>query len=475
MPTIGVTLERPFSHTFTLLSLLLMGAWAGACGNEDEPVGATSAPPVTASPGTALHHAQTCAQKLGRIPSFACQDGVQIPILVDGEPVAATPDRCDNPDLKGECVVGSYVGRLPGENHDGSANPDVSWAFFCRRNDNFAQMIGYEKTTGATCFFELKNGAMPLEQGVPKGTVPSVDTPADYERAWKRPEGIVVGTCNHCHSPDPFIHTPYVDAARWTNDPTQPVVPQVASLNNPYYFVGDAFASWTLDYVEFDHNACTSCHRMPDFRRFTFSSGVDFNAHMPPLAPGTMKEDFDAVMSCLNEGPDVAPGCRWATLNGADPTTDHPTTKKNGKGSFQTTYGSLTAANPFTAGRGTFSGAPDFSFTKVGSVAGAAPAPPTGLVQLEVIGHQEIGDQVPQGIDYHARFLVPTASFTSGKVLASKDAGWSSQLLIVVDGSAAVELGTMATGTLTLVKAGVQPGDPVEGDFAITWQLHSDK
>ena len=96
-------------------------------------------------------------------------------------------------------------------------------------------------------------------------------------------------------------------------------------------------------------------------------------------------------------------------------------------------------------------------------------------VQLEVIGHQEIGDQVPQGIDYHARFLVPTASFTSGKVLASKDAGWSSQLLIVVDGSAAVELGTMATGTLTLVKAEVQPGDPVEGDFAITWQLHSDK
>ena len=58
---------------------------------------------------------------------------------------------------------------------------------------------------------------------------------------------------------------------------------------------GQAFAGWTFDYVEFDNNACTSCHRMPDFRRFTAASHIDYNAHMPPLAPGSMKADFEAV------------------------------------------------------------------------------------------------------------------------------------------------------------------------------------
>lgn len=466
-------MRRPLPHAPSMLILVL--AAASACGSEDEPEAPrvappVAAPPVTATAGSALHHAQVCAQKLGRIPTFACQDGVQIPILVGGAPVSTNPSSCDNPDLKGQCVVGSYVGRLAGQNHDGSPNPDVNWAFFCRRNDNFAQMIGYDKATGATCFFELKDGAMPLEEGVPKGTVPGVDAP-DYETAWKRPEAIVVGTCNHCHSPDPFIHTPYVDAARWKNDPTQPMVPQVASLNNPYFFVGEAFKSWRLDYVEIDDNRCTSCHRMPDFRRFTFASGVDFNAHMPPLAPGSMKADFDAVMSCLNQGPDRAEGCRWAALNGATPTTDNPTKTKEGRGSFRTTYGSVTVPDPFTAGGGTFSGAPEFTFTKVGSIAGAAPAPRAGLVQLEVVGHQEIGPEVPRGIDYHARFLVPTTSFASGKVLTAGSDGWTSQLLIVVDGAAEAEIGAMTTGTLTLVKAGVQSGDLVEGDFAITWAL----
>ncbi|MCK6535584.1 MAG: hypothetical protein L6Q84_21640 [Polyangiaceae bacterium] len=64
--------------------MVLLVAWAGACGNGDAAGNPSGAPPVTATPGTALHHAQVCAKKLGRIPTWACQDGVQVPILVDG-------------------------------------------------------------------------------------------------------------------------------------------------------------------------------------------------------------------------------------------------------------------------------------------------------------------------------------------------------------------------------------------------------
>lgn len=463
-------MHRKTALVGAMLMLVVVGA--GACGaGEASPV---APPPVTAAPGTALHQAQVCAQNLGRIPTWACQDGVQVPILVEGKPVTTTPSKCDNPDLKGACVVGSYAGRLVGQNHDGSPNPNVSWAYFCRRDDNFAQMIGHDRITGATCFFELKDGALPLENGVPKGKVPGVDAP-EYEATWKRPDAVAVQRCNTCHAPDPFIHTPYVDAARWPADPTQPVVPQVASTTSPYFVMGEAFASWTFDYVEFDDNKCTSCHRMPDFRRFTFGSGVDFNAHMPPLSPGSMKKDFDAVMACLNEGPDKAAGCRWAALNGATPTTD-PTTKTiDARGSFRTTFGTLDVADPFIASSGTLSGTgADFRFSKVGAIAGAGAS--TGMVQLDVIGHQEVSG-APQGIDYIARFVVPVEAFAAGKILASTDPAWSGQLLVAdgADRTRSAPLGVTGVGTLTLAKAGVLPGDAVEGEFVMTWQVDAKK
>ncbi|MFO0660254.1 MAG: hypothetical protein U0165_10555 [Polyangiaceae bacterium] len=335
-------------------------------------------------------------------------------------------------------------------------------------------MIGYDKATGATCFFELKEGYMPLEEGVPAGKVPGIDAP-DYEDAWKRPESVAVQGCNTCHTPDPFIHTPYVDAARWPADPAQPVVPQIATTTSPYFVLGDAFASWTFDYVEFDDNQCTSCHRMPDFRRFTFGSHVDFNAHMPPLAPGSMKADFDAVMACLSQGPDTAPGCRWAALNGATPTTDGAIKTIQAIGSFQTTFGTLGVADPFSVSSGTLTGTgADFQFSKVGAIAGTAPS--AGLVQIDVIGHQEIAD-VPQGIDYIARFLVPVEAFSPGNVVSSSAVGWSSELLIAdgADRSNTFALGTTGVGQLNLGNVGAVSGDAVAGDFSILWQSASKK
>jgi ferredoxin len=459
-----MTIHSPISPAASVVILLIV-ALATACSDTNYQNTPTSVPPITATPGTALYHAQICQQQLGQIPTWACQDGVQIPVTVNGTPVTTTPDKCDNPDLKGECFVGSYAGHIAGMNFDGSPKPEVNWVYFCRRDDNFAQMIGYDKNSGASCFFELQDGFMPLEQGVPKGAVPGVDDPA-YESAWKRPESIAVQACNTCHSPDPFIHTPYIDAARQPDDSMKPIVPKLATPTSPYFVVGEAFAGWTFDYVEFDNNACTSCHRLPDFRRFTFGSGVDFNAHMPPLAPGSMKADFDAVMACLNEGPDKALGCRWAALNGATPAKDPVVKTTDGNGSFITTYGTLNAVDPFAAGSGTFSGT-DISPVKVGAIAGAASGQ-VGMVQLEILGHQEIAGS-PAGIDYVARFFVPIAEFTTGKVL--DDTAMSGELLLAIpDQGTSFPIGKLVKGTISLTKAGAQPSDPVEGTFSGTWQ-----
>jgi hypothetical protein len=466
-----MTHRQPTSATAHVLACLLV-AWATACSSGDDQgsqpaAPSTTAPPITAAPGTALHHAQVCQQQLGRIPTWACQDGVQIPIQVGGNAVTTDQKTCDNADLKGKCAVGSYIGHLDGQNLDGSPKPDVNWVFFCRRDDNFAQMIGHDKSTGASCFFELNEGYMPLEQGVPKGTVPGMEAPG-YEDAWKRPEAIVKEGCNRCHTPDPFIHTPFIDAARRPDDPGRPMVPEIASPTSLYYMPDEAFASWTFDHVEFDNNACTSCHRMPDFLRFTQWSHADYNAHMPPLAPGSMKQDFDAVMTCLTQGPDQTPGCHWAALNGATPTGNSGATKgaksTDGQGTFVTTFGSLDAADPFVAGSGAFSWT-ELSFSRVGAIAGAA-AGQSGVVQLDVIGHQEVA-----GLDFIAHFLVPVASFSSGKTIMTGDVGWSGQLLASgPDRSMAAVVGQMTKGTLTLTRAGDQTGDAVEGSFSATWQ-----
>lgn len=432
--------------------------------------GGTSA--ITAAPGTALHHAQTSQAALGRVPTWACRDGVEIPIHVDGVRATSTPETCDDKDLKGACSVGSYVGHLDGQTLEGDPNPNVSWVYFCRRDDDFAQMIGHDRTTGATCFFELQNGYMPLVDGVPEGKVPGLDDP-DYERAWKRPEAIAIQECNTCHTPDPFIHTPFVDAARRPDTPDRPIVPMVAAPNNPYFVVGDAFAAWTFDYVEFEDNACTTCHRMPDFTRFTFGSGVDFNAHMPPLDPGSLKADHDAVVECLEQGPDEAPGCAWAALDGAEPARDPGLKTYVGEATFATAYGTLGAADPFAVGQATLS-ITGILVDGATSVAGPVADAPDA-VQLDVIGHLTVPD-VASGVLFVARFRVPTDAFTAGAVLSTQAGTLDSSLVVEVPSNdETFVIGEQVEGTLTLAQSGTGAGATVEGSFLVTWQGVSDK
>ena len=117
-----------------------------------------------AIPATASQYARLVRSELGVVPTIDCGDGVRIPIQVNGVEVFEDQERgqCDNPDFKGSCRVGSRVGRLEGTNMDGTARPDVVWAYLCRSQGAEAltqgvasvQMIGHNTRTGATAFFE---------------------------------------------------------------------------------------------------------------------------------------------------------------------------------------------------------------------------------------------------------------------------------------------------------------------------------
>lgn len=39
---------------------------------------------------------------------------------------------------------------------------------------------------------------------------------------------------------------------------------------------------------------------------------IDVNSLMPPNAPGTETEDFNAIRACWEDGPDNTPNCEWS-------------------------------------------------------------------------------------------------------------------------------------------------------------------
>lgn len=71
---------------------------------------------------SALVQAELIEAELGPIPTFNCEDGILIPIYVDGIEVFEDQAKhaCDNPDLYGDCLIGSRIGRIEGTYEDGS-------------------------------------------------------------------------------------------------------------------------------------------------------------------------------------------------------------------------------------------------------------------------------------------------------------------------------------------------------------------
>ena len=261
---------------------------------------------ILTQPGSALAQSQLIEAELGPIPTFNCEDGVLIPIYVNGIEVFVDQPKygCDNPDLDGDCLPGSRIGRIQGTNQDGSIRPEVVWVFFCRRGDNFAQMIGYNEITGKTAFLELNDGYLPTNVYLqPNVYVPTPNDPT-YEAAWKAPAEIASQNCNSCHTSDPFIHSRWIVGARLPSNTNEAVLPEVATPHSKYCVIGNEFSSWKLKYIDLPGNNCLACHRLSNINAWNFENNTDWNLYMPPSNPGSMSIDYQAIKDYIqNLGP----------------------------------------------------------------------------------------------------------------------------------------------------------------------------
>jgi hypothetical protein len=281
--------------------------------------------PAEGMPDTASAYARLVEPELGAVPAIDCGEGVRVPVHVDGVEVFEDQERfaCDNSDFRGGCNVGSRVGRVEGQDRTGAPIPDVVWVYFCRSSgiERFeqgivsVQMIGHNRQTGATAFFEAPDAdpSRPNpqpdllrlgENGILAGELPGPDDPG-FDAAFMPPPI----QCSHCHQADPFIHDPWIYGARLPDDPSQPVIPELGGPNSPYFIVGGE--DWDRRTVHIEGNGCTACHRAPDPTRYLNPDAYHVNDFMPPHAPGTLAADYAAIRACYDDGPDATPGCDW--------------------------------------------------------------------------------------------------------------------------------------------------------------------
>lgn len=215
----------------------------------------SDAPPITAAPGTALHHAQMCAQYLGPIPEMSCGDAAVAPITVNGIAVSQEVDTCDKPNaLTGSCVPGEATSaRYQGTYHSGLPRPEVTFINFCRAGG--MGVIGHNSETGATCFFSKIDNE--IANDVPH---PGSDNPdSNYDDYWATAQEVASEGCADCHQSDPWIHSPWIDQLADPDDPTKTLIPATGTKTSPYIVIGDDFSQ---PYHEgAPDNTCTSCHK----------------------------------------------------------------------------------------------------------------------------------------------------------------------------------------------------------------------
>ena len=305
-------------------------------------------------PFLATEYAAMCEPELGRVPKIACDGGVLIPITVDGVEVFEDPGNhaCDNPDgLRGGCSPGSRLGHVEGRDAGGSPRPEVSWVYFCRsvgpenleqRGWGSVQLIGYNRQSGATCFFEAADGRHSLPEEHPAnseirdqrpwvsfdghrmvGQMPGPDDP-DFNDAFMPPppadmnrdgEPDVV-QCVQCHQSGPFIHDPFMDSARDPDDPSRPVMPEITGRDVPYYVVGGT--DWDMRTIHIEGNRCLGCHSAPmEISQIFEAAGLEVNSFMPPHAPGQHGRRLPGARRLLARGAGEHAGLRLGRPVGA--------------------------------------------------------------------------------------------------------------------------------------------------------------
>ena len=276
-----------------------------------------------------ITYTKVCEPHLGVMPTIDCSEGVLIPLTVNGEDVWKPQDNfdCDHHSMQeGQCMPGATVVRKIGKDAAGNPLNHVVWLGFCRPEqlDEFdgpgslvvdvvpnIDIIGYNSETGATCMLATDVGGIPKDtsEGTPwkaEGILPGSDDPRFDEMVkLERTE-----ECAECHQSTPFIHSPWIDGARMPDNPEEPVVPIVSGPNAPYWLLGTDHRRILTPHIE--NNGCVSCHRFPSRTEALFrENGWEASEHMPPNDPGSLNEDHQAMLNCLQTGPENTPGCDW--------------------------------------------------------------------------------------------------------------------------------------------------------------------
>ena len=272
-------------------------------------------------PATAIEYARMCEAELGVPPRIVLDEAIEIPLYVDGvQKYGNLGRKCDNPSFLGKASVsGSMLQRHPGRTTDGKPLPDVFWISFAR-NSSFqadkvigsVQMIGYNRKTGATAFFESCDQIGPWVTLEPKtwkmqGTMPWIDDPAEFNRAFVTPSSRNI-QCVECHQNDPFITNDFINAAKIPGT-EESVVPALGA-EAPYYVIGGE--NWDMRTIDIEGHACFECHRVGMNTMLMFmENGWDPNDHMPPHDPGSLSEDLESLLAAWRQGPEDVPGAQW--------------------------------------------------------------------------------------------------------------------------------------------------------------------
>ncbi len=268
-------------------------------------------------PKTAIAYARMCESELGVPPKIILDEAVEIPVYRSGEQVYGNFSSCDNPVLIGKATVsGSVLQRYEGRTAEGARLQHVVWIAFGRNSSSSpasivgsVQMIGYNKESGATAFFESCDHLGPwvtMDQDTwrMRGTMPWIDNPEEFNRAFV-PAPM---QCVQCHQSDPFITNSFINAAKIPGTDL-PVIP-LLDADSPYHVIGGSH--WDMRTINLKDNACFDCHRvgMKTIELFT-QSGWDVNEHMPPEDPGSLSDAYQELLTAWQQGPDNVAGADW--------------------------------------------------------------------------------------------------------------------------------------------------------------------
>lgn len=272
-------------------------------------------------PKTASEYAKMAEPELGVPPQIDLGKSVEIPLYVNGVRKFGNLGRsCDNYSLLGkDTVSGSVLQRHEGRTADGRSLPDVVWVSFGRNSTRdpsnvvgSVQMIGYNRKTGATAFFESCDQIHPwvtLDKDTlrMRGVMPWIDKPEEFDQAYRAPDPSRP-QCVQCHQADPFITNSFINAAKLPG--TEESVVPVLGKDSPYFVIGGQ--NWDMRTLHIEGNKCFDCHRVGMSTMSMFmENGWHPNKHMPPKDPGSMASDLEQLLEAWSKGPAAVKGAHW--------------------------------------------------------------------------------------------------------------------------------------------------------------------